>query len=130
MGPESSGLQRRISLIKLDKSREEPKSSAAGERKELMLKSKTLESIFGRLVSLAMRTRGNEAPAWGLRVSHVPFHIRGADAQAAFRELMAAAPRVIIDYGKLYDDDFGFRPNELTPRHSKCAREEDCDGPY
>ena len=45
MGPESSGLQRRISLIKLDKSREEPKSSAAGERKELMLKSKTLESI-------------------------------------------------------------------------------------
>ena len=45
MGPESSGLQERISLIKLDKSREEPKSSAAGERKELMLKSKTLESI-------------------------------------------------------------------------------------
>ena len=45
LGPESSGLQRRISLIKLDKSREEPKSSAAGERKELMLKSKTLESI-------------------------------------------------------------------------------------
>ena len=48
MGPESSGLQRRISLIKLDKSREEPKSSAAGERKELMLKSKPLLSIFGQ----------------------------------------------------------------------------------
>ena len=42
LGPGSSGLQRRISLIKLDKSREEPKSSAAGERKELMLKSKSL----------------------------------------------------------------------------------------
>ena len=48
MGPESSGLQRRISLIKLDKSREESKSSEAGERKELMLKSKTLESTFGQ----------------------------------------------------------------------------------
>ena len=46
MGPESSGLQRRISLIKLDKSREEPKSSAAGERKELMLKSKTSRVDF------------------------------------------------------------------------------------
>ena len=42
MGPESSGLQRRISLIKLDKSREEPKSTAAGERKEPMLKSRSL----------------------------------------------------------------------------------------
>ena len=42
MGPESSGLQRRISLIKLDKSREEPKSSAAGDRKELMLKRRFL----------------------------------------------------------------------------------------
>ena len=37
-----SGLQRRISLIKPEKSREEPKSSAAGERKELILKSKSL----------------------------------------------------------------------------------------
>ena len=45
LGPGSSGLQRRISLIKLDKSREEPKSSAAGERKELMLKRRSLESI-------------------------------------------------------------------------------------
>ena len=37
-----------VSLIKLDKSREDPKSSAAGERKELMLKSKPLLSIFGQ----------------------------------------------------------------------------------
>ena len=43
---------------------------------------------------------------------------------------MAAAPRVIIDYGKPYDDDFEFRPNELTPRHFKCVGEEDCDGSY
>ena len=63
-------------------------------------------------------------------MSHVPFHIRGADAQDAFHELMAAAPRVIIDYGKPYDDDFEFRPNELTPRHFKCVGEEDCDGSY
>ena len=42
LGPGSSGLQRRISLIKLDKSREEPKSTAAGERKEPMLKSRSL----------------------------------------------------------------------------------------
>ena len=48
LGPESSGLQRRISLIKLDKSREEPKSSEAGERKELMLKRRSLSSIFGQ----------------------------------------------------------------------------------
>ena len=48
LGPESSGLQSRISLIKLDKSREESKSSEAGERKELILKSKALESIFGQ----------------------------------------------------------------------------------
>ena len=63
-------------------------------------------------------------------MSHVPFHIRGADAQAAFRELMAAPPRVIIDCGKPYEDDFELRPNELTPRHFKCVGEEDCDGPY
>ena len=31
-----------VSLIKLDKSREDPKSSAAGERKELMLKIRPL----------------------------------------------------------------------------------------
>ena len=42
LGPGSSGLQRRISLIKLDKSREEPKSREAGERKEPMLKSRSL----------------------------------------------------------------------------------------
>ena len=48
LGPGSSGLQRRISLIKPEKSREDPKSSAAGERKELMLKSKSLLSIFGQ----------------------------------------------------------------------------------
>ena len=53
----------------------------------------------------------------GLRVSHVPLHIRGADAQAAYRRLFAAAPRVIIDYGKPYDDDSEFRPNPLTPKH-------------
>ena len=35
-------------LIKVEKSREELKSSAAGERKEAMLKSKSLESIFGQ----------------------------------------------------------------------------------
>ena len=52
------------------------------------------------------------------------------NAQAAFRELMAAAPRATIDYGKPYDDDFEFRPNELTPRHFKCVGEEDCDGSY
>ena len=46
-------------------------------------------------------------------MSHVLFHIRGGDAQAAFREMMAAAPRVIIDYGKPYVDDFDFRPNPL-----------------
>ena len=63
MGLESSGWLHSKALIKLEKTREEPKSSAAGERKELMLKSKTLESIFGRLVSLAMRTHGDEAPA-------------------------------------------------------------------
>ena len=34
--------------FKLEKTREEPKSSAAGERKELMLKSKSLLSIFGQ----------------------------------------------------------------------------------
>ena len=44
-GLESWGLLHSKALIKLDKSREEPKSSAAGERKELMLKSKSLESI-------------------------------------------------------------------------------------
>ena len=48
LGPGSSGLQGRISLIKPEKSREDPKSSEAGERKELILKSKTLESIFGQ----------------------------------------------------------------------------------
>ena len=37
-----------ISLIKLDKSFEEPTSSEAGERKEPMLKSRSLESIFGQ----------------------------------------------------------------------------------
>ena len=73
------------------------------------------------------RQRGGAVPgpivSRGLRVSHVPPHIRGAGAQAAFRELMAAAPRVIIDYGKPYEDDFEFRPNELTPRHFKCVGE-------
>ena len=48
MGLESWGLLHSKALIKLDKSREEPKSSAAGERKELMLKSRSLESIFGQ----------------------------------------------------------------------------------
>ena len=71
------------------------------------------------------RTRGRRL--WG-GTSHTS---GGRDAQAAFRELMAAAPRVIIDYGKPYDGDFEFRPNELTPRHFKCVgEEEDCNGPY
>ena len=48
LGPGSWGLQTRISLIKLDKSREEPKSSAAGQRKELMLKRRSLESSFNQ----------------------------------------------------------------------------------
>ena len=48
LGPGRSGLQGRISLIKLDKSREESKSSEAGERKELMLKRRSLSSIFGQ----------------------------------------------------------------------------------
>ena len=45
---------------------------------------------------------------------------------------MAAAPKVIIDYGKPYDGDFEFRPNPLTPKHFKCVGEEEdcCDGPY
>ena len=45
VGLESWGSLDSKALIKLEKTREEPKSSAAGERKELMLKSKTLESI-------------------------------------------------------------------------------------
>ena len=48
MGLESCGCLHSKALIKLEKTREEPKSSEAGERKELMLKSKTLESIFGQ----------------------------------------------------------------------------------
>ena len=89
---------------------------------------------FSGSVEPPRRQRGGAVPgpivSRGLRVSHVPPHIRGAGAQAAFRELMAAAPRVIIDYGKPYEDDFEFRPNELTPRHFKCVGEEDRDGPY
>ena len=80
------------------------------------------------------RQRGGAVPgpavSRGLRVSHIPFHIRGADAQAEFLELMAAATSVVIDYGKPYDDDFEFRPNELTPRHLQWVGEEDCDGSY
>ena len=45
VGLESWGSLDSKALIKLEKTREEPKSSAAGERKELMLKSKSLESI-------------------------------------------------------------------------------------
>ena len=45
VGLESWGALDSKALIKLEKTREEPKSSAAGERKELILKSKTLESI-------------------------------------------------------------------------------------
>ena len=41
VGLESSGWLHSKALIKLEKTREEPKSSAAGERKELMLKCKT-----------------------------------------------------------------------------------------
>ena len=42
VGLESWGSLDSKALIKLEKTREEPKSSAAGERKELMLKSKSL----------------------------------------------------------------------------------------
>ena len=45
VGLESWGSLVSKALIKLEKTREESKSSAAGERKELMLKSKSLESI-------------------------------------------------------------------------------------
>ena len=48
VGLESWGSLDSKALIKLEKTREEPKSSAAGERKELMLKSKSLLSIFGQ----------------------------------------------------------------------------------
>ena len=48
MGLESWGSLDSKALIKLDKSREEPKFREAGERKELMLKSKSLESIVGQ----------------------------------------------------------------------------------
>ena len=60
LGPGSSGLQGRISLIKPEKSREDPKSSAAGERKELMLKRRSLLLVCW---AVCMRTHGNEAPA-------------------------------------------------------------------
>ena len=48
VGLESSGWLHSKALIKLEKTREEPKSSAALERKELMLESKSLESIVGQ----------------------------------------------------------------------------------
>ena len=51
-------------LIKLDKTREEPKSRAAGERKKLILKSKPLLLICWSVCFLGMRTYGNDAPAW------------------------------------------------------------------
>ena len=46
---ESWGSLHSKALIKVEKSREELKSSAAGERKEVMLKSKSLESSFGQV---------------------------------------------------------------------------------
>ena len=48
VGLESWGSLVSKALIKLEKTREELKSSAAGERKGLMLKSKPLLSIFGQ----------------------------------------------------------------------------------
>ena len=45
VGLKSWGWLHSKALTKLDKTREEPKSRAAGERKELMLKSKSLLSI-------------------------------------------------------------------------------------
>ena len=57
VGLESWGSLDSKALIKLEKTREEPKSSEAGERKELMLKSKTLESICWSFGFLAMRTQ-------------------------------------------------------------------------
>ena len=47
-GLESWGSLHSKALIEAEKSREESKSSAAGERKELMLKTKSLLSIFGQ----------------------------------------------------------------------------------
>ena len=44
-GLESWGWLHSKALIKLEKSREESKSSAAGERKEPMLKRRSLESV-------------------------------------------------------------------------------------
>ena len=48
MGLESWGSLDSKALIKLEKTREEPKSSAAGERKELMLKSRSLLRFVGQ----------------------------------------------------------------------------------
>ena len=62
-GLESWGLLHSKALIKVEKSREELKSSAAGERKGAMLKSSLSSRLLVSLVSLAMRTHGNEAPA-------------------------------------------------------------------
>ena len=45
VGLESWGSLDSKALIKLEKTREEPKSTAAGERKELILKRRFLESI-------------------------------------------------------------------------------------
>ena len=56
-GLESWGLLHSKALIKLDKSREEPKSSAAGERKELMLKSKSLLLVVGQFACVLIGMR-------------------------------------------------------------------------
>ena len=61
MGLESWGCLHSKALIKPEKTREEPKSTAAGEREELMLKRRSLLWFVGQF---GMRTHGNEAPAW------------------------------------------------------------------
>ena len=72
-----------------------------------------------------------------LRPSAPPLHPycprpsrRPLSSEARTSAVTKSAQWTAIDYGKPYDDDFEFRPNELTPRHFKCVGEEDCDGSY
>ena len=66
VGLESWGSLDSKALIKLEKTREESKSSAAGERKELILKRRSLSSICSSvwLLGHAHPSWGCEAPAW------------------------------------------------------------------
>ena len=60
VGLESWGCLHSKALIKPEKTREEPKSTAAGEREEFMLKRR---SLLWFVSQFGMRTHGNEAPA-------------------------------------------------------------------